>query len=98
MRKPTLWFPPWSKRNQAVQLQKIARGLKLQILKEEGFYYPCSENKGADQLWVTAKLICVFVFACANAGFSHDAAQLCGLTICVLEEKEKTISSENCHV
>ena len=34
----------------------------------------CSENKGADQL--TAKLICVFVFAYAKIRFSHDAAQM----------------------
>ena len=41
-------------------------------------YYLCSENKGADQLRgkVTAKLICVFVFAYAKSRFSHDAAQM----------------------
>ena len=36
--------------NQAVQLQKMARGLKIWIKEEEGLYYSCSENKGADQL------------------------------------------------
>ena len=40
-----------------------------------GLFYPCSENKGNDQLRVTAKLICVFVFAFAKSRFSHDAAQ-----------------------
>ena len=50
MRKPAFWFPTWSDTNQAVQLQKMARGLKFQILKVEGLYYLCSENKGADQL------------------------------------------------
>ena len=50
MRKPTVWFPTWSDTNQAVQLQKMARGLKFQIKEVEGLYYPCSENKGADQL------------------------------------------------
>ena len=44
------WFPNWSDTNQAVQLQKMARGLKFQIEKVEGLYYLCSENKGADQL------------------------------------------------
>ena len=42
-------------------------------------YYPCSENKGADQLRgysLTAKLICIFVFAYADCWFSHEAAQL----------------------
>ena len=50
MRKPTFWFPTWSDTNQAVQLQKIARGLKFRIKKVEGLFYLCSENKGADQL------------------------------------------------
>ena len=43
----------------------------------EESYYPCSENKGADQLRSkTVKLICTFVFAKAKIQFSHDAAQL----------------------
>ena len=50
MRKPTFWFPTWSNINQAVQLQKMARGLKFRIWKVEGLYYLCSENKDADQL------------------------------------------------
>ena len=50
MRKPTFWFPTWSDTNQAVQLQKMASGLKFRIWKVEGLYYLCSENKGADQL------------------------------------------------
>ena len=28
----------------------MARGLKFWIYEVEGLYYPCSENKGADQL------------------------------------------------
>ena len=66
MRKPTFWFPTWSDTNQAVQLQKLARGLKFRIKKVEGLFYQCSENKGADQ--------CVFIFAYAKRWFSHDAA------------------------
>ena len=31
MRKPTFWFPTRSDTNQAVQLQKMAKGLKFQI-------------------------------------------------------------------
>ena len=49
MRKPTLWFLTWSDTNWAVQPQKMARGLKFRILKEEGLYIVFSENKGADQ-------------------------------------------------
>ena len=36
-------------RNRAVQPQKMTRGLKFRIQEVEGLYYPCSENKGADQ-------------------------------------------------
>ena len=50
MRKPTFWLSTRSDTKRAVQLQKMARGLKFQILKEEGLHYVCSENKGADQL------------------------------------------------
>ena len=50
MRKPTFLFPTWSDTNQAVQPLKMARGLKFRIKEEEGLYYRCSENKGADQL------------------------------------------------
>ena len=50
MGKPTFSFPTWSNTNQAVQPQKMARGLKFRIWKVEGLYYLCSENKGADQL------------------------------------------------
>ena len=49
MRKPTFWFPTWSDTNRAVQLQKMARGLKFRIQKVEGLYYLSSINKGADQ-------------------------------------------------
>ena len=43
-------FPTRSNTNQAVQRRKMARVLKFQIYEVEGLYYPCSENKGADQL------------------------------------------------
>ena len=35
MRKLTFWFPTWSDTNQAVQLQKMASGLKFRIKKVE---------------------------------------------------------------
>ena len=51
MRKPVFGgFPTWSDTNQAVQPQKMARGLKFRISVVEELYYPYSENKGADQL------------------------------------------------
>ena len=48
--KPTMWFPNRSGTNRPVQAQKQARSLKFRIKEEEEVYYPCSENKGADQL------------------------------------------------
>ena len=66
-----MWFPNRSDTNRPVQAQK--RSLKV----EEELYYPSSENKDADQLrGVTAKLICVFVFAYADFWFSHRAAHM----------------------
>ena len=84
MRKTTFWFPTWSYTKQTVQLQKMARGLKFRIYEVEGLYYPCSENKGPDQLrgYREADLrlcfrICkMLVFAYVKCWFSHDAAHI----------------------
>ena len=37
-------------KKKTVQSQKMVRGLKLWMYKVEELYYPCSENKVADQL------------------------------------------------
>ena len=50
MRTPTIWVPTRSDTNQAVQSQKMVRGWNFWIWKVEELYYPCSENKGTDQL------------------------------------------------
>ena len=50
MRRQTIWVPTRSDTNGAVKSQKKARSLKFQIQEEDQLYYPCSENKGADQL------------------------------------------------
>ena len=47
----------------------------------EELYYPCSENKGADQIHSfceaeTVQMICAFVFAYAKYWFSHGAAPI----------------------
>ena len=55
MRKPTMWFLNRPDTNQAVQTQKMARGWKFWISKVEEQYYPCSENKGADQLRINCE-------------------------------------------
>ena len=73
MRKPTFWFSTWSDTNQAVQLQKMARGLKFRIKKVEILHYLCSENKGADQLRSYREADLHFVFTYAKCCISHDA-------------------------
>ena len=50
MRNRSSVFPTRSHTNRAVQSLNMARGLKFRIQEVEGLYYPCSENKGADQL------------------------------------------------
>ena len=62
-------FPTRSDTNRAEQLQKMARGLKFRIYEAEGLYYLCSEIKALISFAVTAKLICVFVFAYAKSRF-----------------------------
>ena len=48
MRNWSSRFPTRSDTNQAVQLQRMTRGLKFWIWKEEELYYVCSENIGVD--------------------------------------------------
>ena len=56
----------------------MARGLKFRIYEEEGLYYLCSENKGADQPcgYREADLRHQVVFAYAKSRFSQDAAHM----------------------
>ena len=79
-------FPTRSDTNWAVQPQKMAIGLKFQIKEVEGLYYPCSENKAADQLRsVTAQLICVFVFAYTESRFFLMTRLICIQTRFILD-------------
>ena len=82
------WFPTWSDTNQAVQLQKMARGLKFRIKKVEGLYYLCSETKALISITVTAKLIC------AKCGLSSDVAQISH----IMREPAKTKVQISCTV
>ena len=51
MRKPTMWSLTRSDTNRPVQSQKQGGSLKFWRCEEERlYYYPSSENKGADQL------------------------------------------------
>ena len=50
MREPVFEVPTRSDTDQAVQLQKMVRGLKFWIKEVEGLFYPYSKYKGTDQM------------------------------------------------
>ena len=65
----SLAFPFRPDTNQPIKLsRKMARGLKFRIWEEEGLYYICSENKGADLR------LCFGIYA--KSRFSHDPASM----------------------
>ena len=65
--KPTMWFLNRSDINLPVQAQKRARILRT---------IHVAKTKALISFAVTAKLICVFVFAYADCWFSHEEAQI----------------------
>ena len=67
-------FRTRSSTNQAVQPQKMGRGLKLWLEQVEGLYHLCSENKGADQLHGYRAADLRLGFRICKGRFSHDAA------------------------
>ena len=74
MRKPAFWFPTLSDTDQAVQLQKMTRGLKFRIYEVEGLYYICNKNKGADQLRGYREADLRLCFCICKMLVSHDTA------------------------
>ena len=76
-----MWFPNRSDTNQA-------RSLKFRIYKVEELYYPCSENKGADQLRsyceadlrLCFRLCRLLVFPCDGSFICLAQEMECGLT------------------
>ena len=67
--KSTMWFPNRSDTNRPVQAQEIARDWKL-----SNCTIRVAKTKALISFAVTAKLICVFVFAYADCWLSHEAA------------------------
>ena len=54
----------------------MAKGLKFRIKEAEGFYYPCSENKGADQLLGYREVDLRLCFRICKSRFSHNEAHI----------------------
>ena len=67
--KPTMWFPTRSDTNRPVQSQKRTKTLKF---RKKNCTIRVAKTKALIGFAVTAKLICVFVFAYADCWFSHD--------------------------
>ena len=74
VRKPVFGFFDQVWHKPAGQSQKMARDLKFQIYEVEGLYYPCSENKGADQLRGYHEADLRLCFRICKIRFSHVAA------------------------
>ena len=84
MGKPTKWFPNRSDTNQPVQAQKRARSLKFGFKKNKGCSICVAKTKALISFAVTAKLICIFVFAYAYCWISHEAAHLDSTDSCII--------------
>ena len=69
VRKTIIWVLTIFDTNQAVQLQKKVRSWKFPIC--------VAKTKALISFAVTAKLICVFVFAYADCWFSCAAVYIC---------------------
>ena len=93
-------FPTRPDSNRPVQSQKQVRSLKFWIYEEEELYYPCIENKDADQLcsYCTADLrLCsrtcrlLLIFSCGgsfvNCQLLHLNRRMGKPTICICENK-----------
>ena len=67
----TMRFPNRSATNWSNQSQKMDRTLKFWISEKEELYYPCSENKGTDQLcsYYEADLYLCFRICSNSVGF-----------------------------
>ena len=71
-------------------MKEEARSFKFRMKEEEGLYYPCSENKGADQLRGHREAdlrLCFRIYA--DCLFSHAAAHIMKLPIKIFCEAKK---------
>ena len=79
LRKPTKWFP-----NSPTQIRLYSHRSRLETLnfgikKKRKCTICVAKTKVLISFEVTAKLICVFVFAYADHWFSHEEAQILNL-------------------
>ena len=73
----------------------MSRGLKFRIYEVEGLYYPCSENKGADQLrgYREADLRLCFRICKKPAQMSQTVSQKSNPCLICLGKKLNRLSS-----
>ena len=75
MGKPTMWFLNRSDTNR-FKHRRWLEAEKFGFRKKRNCTIRVAKTKALISFAVTAKLICVFVFAYADRGFSHEAAHL----------------------
>ena len=76
MRKPVFGISDQVRHNQAVQPQKMARGLKFRKKRDCTIYMYVAKINVLINCTVTAKLIWAFVFAYTKSRFTHDSTHL----------------------
>ena len=76
MRKPILGVPEQVRHKPVCTTTEDGWRLEISDLGSGEMYYPVAKTKALISCTVTAKLICVFLFAYAKSKFPHDVAQL----------------------
>ena len=75
----------------------MVRGLKFRNEKGEGLYYPCSENKVADQIRGNREADMRLCFRIYKKRLSHDDAHFISHTSIIFISKKRSIEMKNAH-
>ena len=79
----------------------MTSGLKFRMWEVEGLYYPCSENKGTDQLRSYCAPDLRLCFRTCKSRFSHYAAHIVSvnsqITRSFVNNKKFISNPKNCH-
>ena len=90
-----MWFSNRYDINQPVQAQDQARSLKFWIQEEEELYYPCSENKGADQLRSYCEADLRLWFRICRLLVFHEPAKLISMRTAYVRTIFRSVRIEN---
>ena len=86
MRKPTYWFATWSDTNEAVQVQKMARGFNFGFRKKRDCTIYVAKSKALISFAGKSKTdLRVFVFAYAKPWFSLTLLKFISTVLIILD-------------